>query len=236
MKKILNRVTVTGADDSTDPKDLLKIQLQYPYVEWGILLSKSSEGSPRFPTKEWLKDLSKYSELNLSGHLCGRWVRDLCAGQNTFSSERPAESLLFKRFQLNFHSYQHLVTDQQRFAEATKSLNADQIILQFDKVNDHLLKFLRSESIDAVPLFDTSGGAGILPNTWPDYLQGIYCGYAGGLSPTNLTEQMEKISKVCGLGPIWIDAESRLRSRDNIKFDLGLVKAFLEKAKPWLQK
>lgn len=42
MKRFINKVTVTGADDSIDPGDLISIQQEYPFVEFAILLSRKS--------------------------------------------------------------------------------------------------------------------------------------------------------------------------------------------------
>ena len=81
IKKIINIVTITGADDSIDPIELCKIADEFPFVEWGILLSKSSVGNPRFPSYNWLGELLKLQSYNdvkkmsLSGHICGRLVR-----------------------------------------------------------------------------------------------------------------------------------------------------------------
>lgn len=234
LKKMIDRVTVTGADDSVRVEDLVKIQEEYPFVEWGILLSKSSEGRPRFPSMGWINVLSAVkNKLTLSGHLCGRWVRDICDGKKTLYEDRPELEGLFGRYQLNFHSYRHRIKDKTAFAAAVADLSVQQVILQFDKVNNELLLHLLRQQIDAVPLFDTSGGAGVLPGNWPKALD-VYSGYAGGLSPENLAEQMKLVSQVCGDGPIWIDAETRLRSSDNSQFDLEKVCRFLDEAKPWL--
>ena len=235
--QILDRVTVTGADDSVSVDDLVRIQQVFPYVEWGILLSKSQEGAPRFPSMKWVEKLIEAKDqLSLSGHLCGRWVRDICDGKNTLYEDRPQLKGLFDRYQLNFHSYVHKIKDRKAFAEAVQSLNAKQIILQFDEVNDHLLHLLYMQAVHAVPLFDASGGAGIIPDTWPEALDLLYCGYAGGLSVDNLGQQLKKISRVCGRDlPIWIDAETHLRSPDNKQFDLKVVGDFLSEARPWIR-
>lgn len=235
-KRVLDRVTVTGADDSVQIKDMLAIQQDFPFVEWGILLSKSSEGNARFPSQDWISDLTEYSYgLRLSGHLCGKWVRDICDGENTLFVDRPIYRGLFDRYQLNFHSYVHQIENKNTFLRAVLSLEAEQVIFQFDDVNNELLLQARELGINAVPVFDASGGAGILPGEWPEALP-MYSGYAGGLSPDNLTVQMEFITKRCGDGPIWIDAETRLRSNADTLFDLDKVRKFLEKAMPWVRK
>ena len=62
-------------------------------------------GRNRFPSKDWMEELSYISEeLNLSGHLCGGWLRDLMAtGEISFIKEIPLWGQ-FKRVQLNFHA------------------------------------------------------------------------------------------------------------------------------------
>jgi hypothetical protein len=57
-------------------------------------------------------------------------------------------------------------------------------------------------------LFDTSGGAGVLPQEWPVPAKDFWCGYAGGLGPFNVIEQVRKIETVCAK-PFWIDMERR---------------------------
>ena len=234
MKKIIKQVTVTGADDSVTVKEMVEIQKQYPFVEWGILLSKTSEGRSRFPTQGWIERLCPFKYmLTLSGHVCGRWVRDICEGKNTMYEDRSWFDGLFGRYQLNFHACLHKIQHGISFTGTLLSLNVKQVIFQFDEVNDDLLKVARKNHIDAVPLFDTSGGAGVLPQEWPMTMN-VYSGYAGGLSPENLVSEMERIEKVCDDGPIWIDAETRLRSDDDQQFDLEKVVRFLEEAKPWV--
>jgi len=238
---ILDRVTVTGADNSIEPYDLIPITKRFPFVEWGILLSKNREGTARFPTIDWIKHLWEVKdhvaplELKLSGHLCGRWVRDVCAGNWTFSTERPDTYALFQRIQLNFHAEVHRLNRQLFLKGILDNAPDRQFIFQIDNVNNSLLTEAIELGINASPLFDLSGGAGILPSSWPTTTQ-PYTGYAGGLSPDNVAEQLEKIKAVAGNARIWIDAERRLRSEDDSKLDLDKVVKFLENAEPYVTK
>jgi len=236
---ILDRVTVTGADNSIHPNDLVDLSKRFPFVEWGILLSKSQEGSKRFPTVEWIDRLLEVAVLEfpdsvkLSGHLCGAWVRDLCRGGSAFSIDRPSLSHCFDRLQLNFHAEAHEINPD-AFVAGLRNLEPEQgFIFQFDDVNNALLDAARQAGIQAAPLFDTSGGAGVLPGTWPKPV-GEYCGYAGGLSPENLDAQLRLIDQVADTARVWIDVETRVRSNDDAQFDLGLVERFLLMAKPWV--
>ena len=40
-------ITLTGIDDRTDIKELVRLQKRYPLVEFGVLLSWSQQGSER---------------------------------------------------------------------------------------------------------------------------------------------------------------------------------------------
>lgn len=113
--KILNRVTVTGADDSTNIDKLFEIQAKYPFVEWGILLSKKyslKDGANRFPSKNWLNDLigKGSGKLNLSGHICGEWVKEALLGEFPMLDNIHGNFTDgFRRFQLNTHAEPHKV-------------------------------------------------------------------------------------------------------------------------------
>ncbi len=240
-EKIIKIVTLTGVDDSIDPIELYEISGEYPFVEWGILLSKSSVGNPRFPSYNWLSELlklqsgDKAKRVALSGHICGRWVRDVCSGGYEICNDINNILPMFQRFQLNFHSYLHQIKSIKTFVGSLKALSVEgqQIIFQFDDVNNALLYGVRDNGVNAVPLFDLSGGAGILPKEWEKPV-GNYCGYAGGLSPSNLEGQLNSIAgKVNGVS-IWIDAETHIRSTDNMRFDLQKAREFLSIAKPWI--
>ena len=78
----------------------------------------------------------------------------------------------------------------------------------------------------AYPLFDMSGGNGVLPNTWPQPIDKLFCGYAGGLGPENLKEQLKAIEDVVGDKEIWVDMESNIRTDDYM--DMGKVHESLE--------
>ena len=261
----IDRVTLTGADDSTDVAELFRISEKYPFVEWGILFSKSACGKKtRYPSKEWLFDLEqklissdKDFNVNLSGHICGRWIRDICKGDwSDFINEREGIIRSLRRFQLNFSSYVKSIDEtlfinelkvvnlwRYRFAHLSdlvssiedKELNNHfQFIFQLKDINEPILSAARSNGIDAVPLFDLSGGAGTLPDEWPE-ARDFYCGYAGGLSPDNLEEQLKLIEKSVGDRTIWIDAETHVRSDNDKIFDLEKVERFLEIAKPYTE-
>lgn len=239
--KVLNKVTVTGADDSVDISKLIEIQQKYPFVEWGILLSKKyslKDGVNRFPSRAWLNSLiSNVGKLNLSGHICGDWVKETLLGQFPALDEIHGNfTSSFMRFQLNTHAEPHKV-DFDKLDIVLNSIRGQSIIFQLDGVNDIMCPMWKRNHRNISGLFDLSHGAGILPSKWPHPLPGAYCGYAGGLSPDNVVHQMGKIIEACKDRKddvIWIDAETHLRNDGDRVFDLELVTKFLENSKQFV--
>lgn len=236
----LDRVTMTGADDSVSPRQLATISEEFPFVEWGILLSRSSTGRPRFPSLDWLRELHRIMAprpaMQLSFHVCGRWVRNICEGNWTpLFCNAPGLTQMIRRarIQLNFHAYTHLLGPK-FIPEALQRQKERgfQIIFQCDGVNDHLVSNAIDDGLDAVPLYDKSGGAGISPGEWPRAMTGIYSGYAGGLGPDNLETELAEISKGAQGSRIWVDMETKIRSQNNRQFDLDAVRKCLAIASP----
>jgi len=240
--KVLNRVTVTGADDSVDINKMVEIQEKYPFVEWGILLSEKyslKDGAGRFPSKKWLVDLINHrnsSKLTLSGHICGKWVTKTLLGEFPCLDEIHGNfTSYFSRFQLNTHAEYHKV-DFEKLGVVLNTLRSTNqgVIFQLDGVNDIMVPMWKRNHRNISGLFDLSHGAGILPSAWPKPIEGMYCGYAGGLSPDNVVGEMEKILVANGDKETWIDAETQLRSPDNRVFDLNKVVQFLENSKKYV--
>lgn len=236
-KQFIKQVTVTGADDSVDPDSLLGLSTAYPFIEFGILLSKNNAGkAPRFPSYQWVDKLrtKKLYGLSLSMHLCGTWVRGICSGEGDIFKDWISAYLdMFNRIQLNFHGIPHS-TYNSRFISILKSFNVP-IIFQMDGVNDILFTTAKYWGVNCLPLYDVSGGAGILPPKWAKPIRDDdYYGYAGGLSPENLKEQLDKLSVIIGDTSIWIDAETHLRSNNDQQFDIDKVIRFVEIAKPYV--
>jgi hypothetical protein len=230
----LKYVTITGADDSIEPQELKTLSMDFPFAEWGILVSRKNFGTHRFPSKEWIRELGKvnqsmYSQpFHLSCHLCGSYVRELLSGNKSVFKEIGDLIYPFERIQLNFHA-EKIEVNKEAFLKALQSWNyKPQYIIQLDEVNDHLLSYLVANGLNAVGLHDLSHGAGILPESWPRLEPGQFRGYAGGLGPDNLTEQILKIEKAVGDHKIWIDMETKVRSNNDRLFDLKKVKECLE--------
>jgi hypothetical protein len=224
-------VSITGADDNVKPEDLVDLSNKYPFVEWGLLLSSSREGSKRFPTREWLAKVQGYSDyLRLAGHLCGRWVRELVqGGKCTIRDACPGIWPMFQRMQINFHgNWEHCP----EFLDAIH-LMRKQIIFQIDSFDNELFIKARKANLDVVPLFDISHGRGWTPETWPKPLTGVRCGFAGGLGSHNIEAELQKIKESASDAEIWLDMESNVRDDDD-RFDLEKVERVLDVAEDYI--
>ena len=242
---VLNRVTFTGADDSVDPNDLLALSREYPFIEWGVLFSQKWQGSARYPSLGWLRRLSKANlqgGLPIAAHLCGQWVRDLVLDGN-FSWKRTTYSWLWSdisRFQLNFRGqFQQSHPDFRDAIVHHAEVFGKSFILQCDGPQDAAVRalvdatvfpegFCRASGECVCPLFDRSGGKGLTPLVWPDAWPGVYCGYAGGLGPDTIADQLTAIEAAAPTATIWVDMERHVRSADDTVFDLTKVRRVLD--------
>lgn len=232
----LTHVTITGADDQVDPATLLTLSRRYPFVEWGILVSRSNTGAPRFPSETWQNKLLAMCQsvpwFRLSVHLCGEWARDLLAGGTQWLEDSGWRLLKrAQRIQLNGNTSLDQVDPGFR-RRLTRDLASHQVILQDAGYPRERIIDLRAAGFDVVPLFDHSGGRGLIPNQWPLPLPDILCGYAGGLGPETLPIELPRLGSTVGSAPIWIDMERRVRTDDN-RLDLAKVTRCLEIAAPY---
>ena len=234
---MIERVTITGADNSVNPKEILGLSLLYPFVEWGILLPFSSyEGTHRFPNKQWFMDFLRLRQesgtpenIRLSAHICPPYSTDMIQYGNIDKTLAEMDVVIshFGRIQLNVHGIP-ISSYCSDFIDWCKTSPQD-IILQADGVNNWITSGVPSASI----LYDTSSGAGVFSNEWPRHTQTEKpFGYAGGLDietlPTALVEWFrEDDSKL-----FWIDLETGVR-QDGL-FDSSKAQAILDYVKPFI--
>jgi hypothetical protein len=215
-----------------------ELRRDFPFVEWGILVSKGSSGASRFPTPEWVRMLvgAGYQGVNTgySLHLCGSWLRELVVGKvdDLLSTVRVS---FFDRVQLNFHGQPHPFDPSMmrkgltelakgRMHPVARSTQT-QFIFQLDGGSGYDIWRAAGGNVSSLystaPFFDLSHGGGVLPTSWPQPTA-PWCGYAGGLSAENVAGQLWRIQE--GAGPeghstnIWIDVETNVRSHKSVAF------------------
>lgn len=197
-------ITFTGADDGTRQDDLLAFADRHPKTEFGILLSASRAGTPRYPTASWIREIPR--SLRLAAHVCGSWAAALVER----GEQAEVEALIngFQRVQINVGRTPQDLALVTSFASR---LGVDVILQSRDKA-----AFPTDRKVSW--LFDASAGAGIVPDCWPSHHEDRLVGYAGGLGPSNAAEVVSALDTT---GPYWIDMESRVRNAADA-FDLDL--------------
>ncbi len=237
MNKFLSFTTISGIDDKVCIDELQIIDSDYN-VEFGILFSYKRLGTNRYPSLKYIKNLD-CNFKNLSLHLCGGVVEDICKNDGDINRFLDIFKQFnnFKRIQLNFsNKYIGETIDFDILENNMHKIEFDKIEFILQLVEDFSIpSWAFHNKINCSFLQDQSGGAGKLAKVWWHSF-GNRFGYAGGLSPDNLENQLRWIGEKQKVAvwdnfkrDIWIDAESGLRSNDEL--DLDKVIKFLDISK-----
>lgn len=224
-----------GVDDSVDPSLLQLISSRYSWVEWGVLFRPDLESSPRYPSWEWVQNLSIVNKENgsmmrLAGHLCQSRCQEVISGDSSFVS--TLHSLGFSRVQVNATLANGVIVDSNKVSQYATNLRLSvesvpeiEWIFQLNDETQSLWDCIVADGdipTNMSVLFDASCGKGIFtsfirsPLTNPD----VMSGYAGGLAPENIGTILNMIIDNCEGKPVWVDMESSLRVAVTDKFVL----------------
>ena len=211
----LKHITFTGVDERTSPYVLESIQQEFPYVEFGILMSRHwGENGNRYPSPSVIERFLGQG-LNLSAHLCGGIAKDAFAGNLISAIEASEQTLLdddFKRVQLNIAPYKVL--------QIKRKLNnrGKEIIIQQKSPNrEDMMSFMdfyrANPQLKPSMLIDPSGGLG--RDTGLDIAEiKTKVGYAGGINAQNVDAKLRTLMNLDTVGDFWIDMESGVRTDD----------------------
>lgn len=216
--------TLTGVDEQTDIDRALSLSQRFPLLEWGVLLGGTL--SPRYPKLPFIESWAaacRPFRARTALHLCGGFARKWI--ENDPHIVELAR--LFGRIQVNVVASR---IDTDALVDAIQMARHPHVITQHNPANQDLTTRLMGEPAHAV-LFDASGGRGVAAEHWPQAIQGKACGYAGGLSPENVADELAKIAPLAGEA-FWIDMEGRLRREDDT-LDLDRCEAVLEAVGAW---
>ena len=214
----LERVSISGIDESASQEELKEVHAEFPFVEWSLLIHNGPP-RPRYPSAAWRNRLLERSgEMSFVAHL----EADLC--REVFSGRIHPDLNLsaYKRVQFNFsRELDYFVKLAPISLHHLPKLNYIVQIPRLDDQNIGLAQRIQSQGLDVSILYDGSWGRGILPENWPAPSAEFGTGMAGGLSPDNLEEQLAKISALPGPRPTWIDLETNVRDpiSDTIDFE-----------------
>ena len=222
----INKVTITGADNKVFASDLFSLQVDYPFVEWGILFSKSKEGQQRYPSSDQIRRFV-LNGLNLSAHFCGWWSNQVLKSNNfdLITQLHPN----YKRVQLNYNFAHYGHFDfRPLFNYCNYKFLDRSIILQANQSN--LIVHDIAKRSDKCPgnlhfLWDSSGGRGKEIKSI-NYPYENYTGYSGGINIENIHDICNLITNSPDDDEVWIDMESGVRT--NNEFDLNKVEQILK--------
>lgn len=204
---MLDRVTFTGVDNKTNVKDLVELKKEFPFVEFGVLVSKNNTNTDvnnRYPNLEVINSLGNQN-LDLACHLCGSIARDIVQSDDwsgVYSVLGDAFDI-FKRVQLN-------VSGVHEFSENVHFPKSKIFLIQL-KEDRTLYNFYKNKYNNIVGFQDNSGGMGKFEDSWR--IEDRYFGYAGGLSENNVEAVLDKLNMLT-YNDYWIDMESSVRTDD----------------------
>lgn len=237
----LKTIVCSGINEKNDVNEAVRFLEDHPCVEFGIQCSprKASYQTPRL---EWLQELTaKLGEKQIKGrialHLNEGFVTSFCEGMV------PPEIIellnnddTIGRLQLNFKIGRETfggktVPDLIKLQDTINSVPMHRIILSASQPNLPFIQKAYHQGMKFDVLFDDSFGEGILPDKRrPPLFEDLFQGYAGGLSPENIVQELNKISQVAKKC-VFIDAEGKLK--DNNSFSFEKAEKFVQNAMSW---
>lgn len=237
----LKTIVCSGVNEKNDVDDAIRFLKEHSCIEFGVQCSPRKAGyqTPRF---EWLQELTaKLAEKQIKGrialHLNEGFATSFCEGMV------PPEIIellnndnIIGRLQLNFkigrETFNGKTTpDFTKLQNAVSSVPTHRIILSASRPNLPFIQMAHHHGMPFDVLFDDSFGEGKLPDTQrPPLFEDVFQGYAGGLSPENIVQELDKISKVAKTN-IFIDAEGKLK--DNNSFSFERATQFVQNALNW---
>lgn len=219
-----------GADDSVAPEHLAVISHRFPWIEWGVLFRPDLEGTARYATWAWVERLSRAKSmmeggadrLKLAGHLCASRCQQILDGDASFAMQ--LHGLGFGRIQINATAANKVQVDPAKldmYASNIRSCMAAvpeiEFIFQLNDETRGIWSCIQAQvPAEPIPqnmsiLYDASCGLGVLASEYPAPLDGLPCGYAGGIGPSNLGQVLLAVERASNGLPVWIDMESSLR-------------------------
>lgn len=223
----LKFITCSGANEFTNIDALFALYHDFPCIEFGIQVSgkKCNYESARFA---WLQNLQKQIimknvRLPLALHLNQDWVEHFCNGeivpelQDLLSWVDKKGEPLFQRVQLNFKIGREKSPNIVSLEKTMADFPNLRFILSYNDANAKLITDIyRRKKVVFDCLFDESFGEGVLPKKRRvPVFENVVQGYAGGLSPENVAQELHKIMHILpSSASFFIDAEGKLKGDD----------------------
>lgn len=244
---ILRYITCSDPREDTPVNDILELSQFTPNTEIAVQAhpSKMSFDMPRY---KWFTQILKESLYmptapNIAVHINMDWCDKFCRGIlapeliDMFFLSRYDGTPVIRRWQININGSKTKKFQTDNIAALLTNSPNREFIFQYAAPEYHRMHKLDKTGAKFSVLYDTSGGTGKSTRNWRTPLfESHPQGYAGGLSPENVVENLNKIAKVAGdRTDIWIDAESKLKIPGTKTFDINRAKQYINAAYRWQQ-
>lgn len=223
----LQYVTLTGADEKTNISDLKEISKEYPFVEWAFLLSSDGKSDrARYPSLGWIANaVAELENSNIAIHLWGSIVGEYLYGIRNLEWFSYLIGYSDSRVQINLPRYIDISSEAFKSTLSSFLRNKNnsylKFILQHTEANsDSISEIFKSHEFAHINnlqiLRDCSGGRGVREDGWktPSNLPGhVSYGFAGGIGPDTVENDLIALNDIVGDNSTWIDMESKIRMR-----------------------
>lgn len=242
----LRYITCSDPREDIPVQSMINFATQYPKIEFGVQ-AHVGPMSPKASRNVWFNQIVNMSENmksapNLALHVNYKWCDIMCSGcvpcelkQWLNRYNRYTKKPVIKRIQLNIGDNANWF-EANKIADLIKQFPDHEFIFPWNESVAQRIETLKNTGAKFSLLFDGSYGAGISPSNWskPVYPD-VPNGYAGGLGPDNIEENLDKINKILPSDyTTWVDAEGRLRDRFTTRsFTLELAEKYVINAIKW---
>lgn len=224
----LKTIVCSGINENNNIADAIEFLKRYKNAEFGVQCSPRKAGyhTPRF---EWLKELlcrlnEQKIENKVALHLNEGFVVSFCDGKIPDEiSDLLKVGNAVSRLQLNFKIGRETFAsghtpDIKTLQKTMVGVAPHTIILSASQPNLSFIHKVHHNGMKFDVLYDDSFGEGVAPDVRkPPLFDDVFQGYAGGLSPENVGEELIKIEKLAR-GAVFIDAEGKLKQDGHFCF------------------
>lgn len=249
-------VTSSGIGPHNNIDKFVGLGKQYPMAEFAVQTSRDKffQHNDRYEFFRALVAACTMNDVNLAMHVNLEYRTDLCRGivpeifRNLWDIKRSkgtthADKPVIGRVQININGgNDDFEFHADKVADVIRAYSGIKFIFQYAPAQRERIEQLDKQNVPFSLLYDVSGGEGKLSrDSWGGIiLPNHQTGYAGGLSPDNIAENLDYINKLLPADySTWVDAEGKLKSPDdNGKklFDTTLAEKYIKNACAWQMK
>ncbi len=246
-------ITCSGIGPHNDISEIINLGKNYENAEFAVQVSREKffPYNDKYNFFRTLVATCTVNDVNLAMHVNLEYRTDLCRGivpeffQDLWSIKRQkgtqnADKPVIGRVQININGGNDKFTFYaDKVADIIRAYPDIKFIFQYAPVQKKRIQRLDKQGVPFALLYDVSGGEGRLSrDSWGGIiLPGHQTGYAGGLSPDNVVENLNYINTLLPMEySTWVDAEGKLKSPgpDEKKlFDTALAEKYIARTYRW---